>query len=219
MPAIRTDFSIPACVTPAEFVWIPSPEPGVERVMLDRLGDEVAVATSLVRYGPGSRFGAHGHAFGEEFLVLEGEFGDEHGRFPAFTYVRNPPGTAHTPFAEPGCVIFVKLRQFDITDQTPLVARLDDSVPDTGVVVRPLHRFGDEAVDWIGVAAGAACVLPPCDQVQEVLVADGEFDYGGRTLAPWSWVRVANGQGIALRALQAGRLLHKLRPAIALTMR
>jgi hypothetical protein len=217
MPEIRTDFSQPACVTPAEFQWIPSPEPGVERVMLDRIGDEVAVATSLVRYGPGAKFGKHEHAFGEEFLVLDGEFGDEHGRYPAFTYVRNPPGSGHSPFAEPGCVIFVKLRQFDITDQRQAVVRLDDPIPAAGCAVRELHRFGDEAVDWIGVATGASWEVPAGERVQEVLVADGEFTCAGRTLGPWSWLRLPVGQGATLHAIRGGRLLHKVRPAVALT--
>jgi hypothetical protein len=219
LPEIRADFSQPACVTPAEFVWVPSPEPGVERVMLDRVGDEVALATSLVRYAPGSRFPAHGHAFGEEFLVLDGEFGDEHGRYPAFTYVRNPPGSGHTPFVEPGCTIWVKLRQFDITDLTQQESRLADPIPRTGVRARSLHRFGDEAVDWLCCAAGADIELPARDQVQELLVADGEFEYQGRALAAWSWIRVPAGQGLLLRALRDGRLLHKVRPRVALTPR
>jgi len=43
--------------------------------MLDRVGDEVAVATSLVRYDAGSTFPDHVHELGEEYIVLEGEFG------------------------------------------------------------------------------------------------------------------------------------------------
>jgi hypothetical protein len=66
--------------------------PGVERMMLDRIGDEVARATSLVRYAPNSTFSPHVHGGGEEFFVLEGEFGDEHRTYPAGTYVRNPIG-------------------------------------------------------------------------------------------------------------------------------
>jgi len=219
MPAIRADFSSTVWVTPETFQWIPSPESGVERVMLDRLGDEVAVATSLVRYRPGSSFPPHSHAFGEEFLVLEGEFGDEHGRYPVLTYVRNPPGSRHTPFAEPGCVIFVKLRQFDLADREAMVLRLDDAVPDAGLRVRPVHRFGQEAVDWIVAAAGAVCELPARACVQEILVIDGEFEWEGRTLAPWSWLRVPAGVNLRLRAASAGRLLHKVRPAVALTER
>jgi len=50
--------------------------------MLDRIGDEVARATSIVRYAPHSRFSAHTHGGGEEFLVLDGVFQDEHGDYP-----------------------------------------------------------------------------------------------------------------------------------------
>jgi anti-sigma factor ChrR (cupin superfamily) len=92
--------------------WVPSPEAGVERRMLDRVGGEVARATSLVRYGPGARFAEHAHGGGEEFLVLEGVFSDERGDYPAGTYVRNPPGSRHRPFSRGGCTLFVKLHQF-----------------------------------------------------------------------------------------------------------
>ena len=107
---IRADLTLPACQHPEDWTWVDSPQPGVARVMLDRVGDEVAVATSIVRYQPGSRFPAHLHARGEEFIVLEGEFADEHGRYPAGSYVRNPPGSRHAPFSDPGCMIWVKLR-------------------------------------------------------------------------------------------------------------
>src|SRR5262249_41939751 len=109
---VRDDMAVTAWVAPDQRRWTPSPEPGVERVMLDRVGDEVAVATSIVRYRSGSRFARHVHERGEEFFVLDGVFQDEHGDYPAGTYVRNPPGTSHTPFSDPGCLLFVKLRQF-----------------------------------------------------------------------------------------------------------
>ena len=86
--------------------------PGVSRRMLDRVGDEVARATSIVRYDPGSQFSSHVHSGGEEFLVLSGVFQDEHGDFPVGTYVRNPINTEHTPASNEGCEIFVKLWQF-----------------------------------------------------------------------------------------------------------
>ena len=91
--------------------WIASPMAGVDRRMLDRIGAEVARATTIVRYAEGSRFSEHTHSGGEEFIVLEGIFQDEHGDYHAGTYVRNPPTTAHTPRSEMGCTIFVKLCQ------------------------------------------------------------------------------------------------------------
>jgi anti-sigma factor ChrR (cupin superfamily) len=109
---INADFDRRVVIDTGAQPWITSPEPGVERRPLDRVGGEVARATSLVRYAPGSSFSAHEHGGGEEFLVLEGVFDDEHGRYPAGTYVRNPPGSRHRPFTDDGCVLFVKLRQF-----------------------------------------------------------------------------------------------------------
>jgi anti-sigma factor ChrR (cupin superfamily) len=86
----------------AALPWTPSPMAGVERRMLDRRGGEVARATSIVRYAPGSRFERHSHGGGEEILVLEGTFSDALGHYPAGTYLRNPAGSAHRPSSESG---------------------------------------------------------------------------------------------------------------------
>ena len=122
---LNSDFRTRAAVHAARLNWTPSPIPGVDRRMLDRIGDEVARATSIVRYAPHSRFSAHTHGGGEEFLVLDGVFQDEHGDYPTGTYVRNPPTTSHTPGSEPGCTLFVKLWQFDPDDREPV--RVDTS--------------------------------------------------------------------------------------------
>jgi anti-sigma factor ChrR (cupin superfamily) len=115
---LNADFTKRAIVHAATLDWKASPMPGVERRMLDRIGDEVARATSIVRYAPGSHFSPHMHGGGEEFLVLEGVFQDEHGDFPSGCYVRNPPGSRHTPGSTLGCTMFVKLWQFDLADHT-----------------------------------------------------------------------------------------------------
>ncbi len=81
---------------------------GVERRLLDRRGAELARATSIVRYAPGSRFERHSHGGGEEILVLEGIFQDDHGTYPAGSWLGNPPGSIHRPWSEPGCTIWVK---------------------------------------------------------------------------------------------------------------
>jgi anti-sigma factor ChrR (cupin superfamily) len=74
---LNDDFTARALVRFAENDWVASPMPGVERKMLDRIGDEVARATTIVRFAPGSAFSAHTHDGGEEYLVLEGTFQDE----------------------------------------------------------------------------------------------------------------------------------------------
>ena len=119
--------------------------------MLDRIGDEVARATSIVRYAPNSTFSAHVHTGGEEFLVLDGVFQDEHGDFPAGSYIRNPPQSKHTPGSAPGCMIFVKLWQFDLDDRTHVridtnkMAYIADGTR-TGVEIMPLFRDDREDV-------------------------------------------------------------------------
>ena len=88
---IAADFSKRVVVHSEKLAWVASPMAGVDRRALDRVGDEVARATTIVRYAPGSEFSPHTHTGGEEFVVLEGVFQDEHGDFPAGSYIRNPP--------------------------------------------------------------------------------------------------------------------------------
>ena len=107
---IHSDYSKRVVINHHDLPWVQSPESGIERRMLDRLGDEVAKATSIVRYQPGSKFQTHTHEFGEEILVMNGAFSDESGDYPAGTYIMNPPGSSHAPFSESGCTLFVKLR-------------------------------------------------------------------------------------------------------------
>ena len=105
---LNADLTQRAVLNTIAQAWLPSPMPGVERRMLDRCGGEVARATSIVRYAPGSRFARHSHGGGEEILVLEGVFQDEHGSYPAGSWLRNPPGSVHRPWSEAGCTIWVK---------------------------------------------------------------------------------------------------------------
>jgi len=102
--------------------WAPSPSGSVWRKRVHLVGPpESGQVTSVVRYEPRSRFPAHDHPDGEEILVLEGVFSDEHGDWPAGTYLLNPEGFRHAPFSEPGCVLFVKLRQYPGRDRRHVV--------------------------------------------------------------------------------------------------
>ena len=113
---LNSDFSIPAHADTANMPWQDSPQSGVQRRMLDRIGDEVARATSLVRFEAGAVFPRHVHELGEEFFVLWGVFEDSDDVYPAGTYARHPPGSSHAPWSKRGCVLLVKLRQFDPAD-------------------------------------------------------------------------------------------------------
>lgn len=114
---INADFTRPAVVAPHEYQWVASPQTGVDRVMLDRVGAERARATSIVRYAPNSYFPSHLHPGGEEILVLSGTFSDEVGDYPAGWYLRNPPGSSHRPSSTEGATIFVKLQQMPACEQ------------------------------------------------------------------------------------------------------
>ena len=148
--------------------------------MLDRIGDEVARATSLVRFAPNSAFDAHTHGGGEEYLVLEGVFSDEAGDYPAGTYVRNPIGTAHRPHIGPeGATILVKLHQFveDDTEQKVVDTRAAGFVPGplAGVEVLPLHSVPSEEVTLQRWAPGSVLPSHAHPGGQEVFVLEGSF--------------------------------------------
>jgi len=173
--------------------WTASPMPGVERRMLERDGEEVARATSIVRYRAGSRFARHEHALGEEFLVLEGTFADELGAYPAGTYVRNPPGSGHAPWSEDGCVLFVKLRQFHPKDRTRVVidTRTAEWFPGLakGIAVLPLHGFASERVSLVRWAPQTRFMVHAHPGGEEVFVLDGAIEDEEGRYAAGSWLR------------------------------
>lgn len=210
---LRADFTVAETVDLADVAWIASPMPGVERKMLDRIGGEVARATSVVRYAPRSRFSAHTHDGGEEFLVLDGTFGDEHGRYPRLTYVRNPPGTSHSPIVEEGCVILVKLRQFATDDLTPVC--LDTTPPDAwratapGLQIFPLHSHQNEVVRLERLAAGTLIDREVGPGGMEAFLVDGSVEWAGRPHRAWTWFREPAGSRLSLRALDASLLYIK----------
>lgn len=207
---LNADLSRPAWALLDDLPWRPSPDGSVERRMLDRIGDEVARATSVVRYPPGSRFPAHRHDLGEEFLVMQGVFSDEHGDYPAGTYVRNPPGSSHSPFSEPGCVLFVKLRQFardDLRQFSVDTRNAEWSETGPGVSALALHRHGDEVVSMTRLAAGGALTDETWPGGVEILVLGGGIEDGDRHYPENSWIRLPPGSRSHL-ASKTGALLY-----------
>ncbi|MBU2944761.1 cupin domain-containing protein [Shimia thalassica] len=198
---LNADFKKRVVVHSDQIDWVASPMPGVDRRMLDRLGAEVARATSIVRYAPNSKFSAHTHTGGEEFIVLEGVFQDEHGDFPAGTYVRNPPTSAHTPGSEGGCTIFVKLWQFDPEDRTQFRKSMADELnaPVDGVATAVLHRDARETVTYSHLDAGAVLANTDTGGI-EMLVIDGEVTQDTDTLGKGGWLRLPEGQALSITA-------------------
>ncbi len=207
---LNEDLSRPVLIHAGQMPWAPSPQPGVERRLLARSGAEVARAVSLVRYAPGSRFPAHRHPGGEEILVLEGVFQDEHGDYPAGTYLRNPPGTTHAPASQEGCVLFVRLWHHRMGDRQQRVIR-----PGGGQVasLQPgqthaaiLFDDGHEQVrleDW----RSEARVTHPNPRGLELLLVAGSLTIGGETLGPQGWLRLPAGIPLNARSGPEGARL------------
>ncbi|WP_339720635.1 cupin domain-containing protein [uncultured Paraglaciecola sp.] len=205
---IAADFSQRVVVHSESLEWIPSPMPGVDRRPLDRVGDEIARATSIVRYAPDSEFSPHVHTGGEEFIVLDGVFQDEHGDFPTGSYIRNPPQSRHQPGSKNGCVIFVKLWQFQMENRTQIRLQTDFMAkiahPDfSKVAVTPLYKDAFEEVSLLYFEPEAEISL----NVQggaELLVLEGTLDEQSDTLVKESWLRVPINSEIKAKAGNKG---------------
>ena len=176
-----------------ELVWQTSPAAGVMRKYLDRVGDEVARASSIVRYEPNTSFEQHAHDGGEEILVLDGCVSDEKGDYSAGMYLRNPPGSRHTPFSKDGCILFVKLRQFEQTDSQELRinTRISDWYPGLvpGLSVMPLHEhqgISTALVRWAPNTVFNPHVHPGGE---EIYVLDGVFHDEFGVYPKGSWIR------------------------------
>ncbi len=198
---LHSDFSQRVLVHSAEMPWQHSPSAGVDRRMLDRIGGEVARATTIVRFAPGHSFSPHTHGGGEEYVVLEGVFQDEHGDYPTGTYVRNPPTSRHTPSSDAGCTILVKLWQFDPDDRTQFSKDMAEGLAPAGdgVMSAELHRDGRETVRYFEVNPGASLRVDAPGGI-EVLVLDGSLTESGDGLLHGSWLRLPDGQSFAASA-------------------
>jgi len=204
---INADFSERMVMATNDMPWIPSPQAGVERRMLDRIGGEVARATSLVRYAAASTFPAHDHALGEEFLVLDGVFSDEHGDYPAGTYVRNPPLSRHSPRTAPGCTILVKLRQMTLSEQTRTVIDTTTAnwqpAQQAGLTTLPLFQVaGGERVALERLDAGAALGESDCAGGEEIFILSGDLHDESGAYGAGTWIR--NPAGVRRRLGSAG---------------
>ncbi len=190
----NAEFDQRVVLKPENYQWVASPMPGVERMMLDRVGGEVARATSIVRYQPDSTFPAHTHNGGEEYLVLDGVFADEHGEYPKGSYVRNPIGTSHSPHVGgQGATIFVKLHQFssEDTEQKVINTATSQWLPGLvdGLSVMPLHDFATEHTALVKWQPNTRFNAHYHWGGEEILVLEGTFYDEHGEYPQGSWLR------------------------------
>lgn len=207
---INMDFSKTVHVNTLECDWVASPKAGVWRKPLAREEAERGHATSIVRYEPGASFHSHNHPGGEEILVLEGTFSDETGDFGRGTYFRNPAGFVHAPFSNEGCLILVKLHQFDEQDQARIslqTAAQSWRQVAKGVEIMCLHQHQQERVELVRLQAHAAMELQSLAAIEGYLLEGGVEVAGDESrscLSAGSWWRTPRLQTIT--ALQPSLL-------------
>ena len=187
---LNMDFNSTVVINSDHLDWIASPRAGVWRKPLAREEAERGHATSIVRYDAGASFPDHGHPLGEEILVLDGIFSDETGDYPAGTYFRNPPGFRHSPFSEHGCVILVKLHQFQDGDHAHITMDTNAGEWQIGqgnLKVLPLHEYGSESVALVHWPAGEKFHRHVHTGGEEIFVIRGEFidEYGRYPAGTW----------------------------------
>lgn len=208
---VNPDFSRRVVITPEQYRWFASPQDGVERMMLDRLGGEQARATSIVRYAKASRFPRHTHPGGEEILVLSGTFSEEGRDYPAGWYLRNPPGSSHHPSSRDGTTLLVKLRQMPSSETQ--VIRVDTRDPSrwtthSGRKACLLFADAVERVTIERLAAGERLFGHPIAGGAEVLVLEGGLNEGADGYACGSWIRLPAGEHTDFLASANGATLY-----------
>ncbi len=193
---LNMDFDRSVVIDTRSMDWEASPSPGVWRKPLAREAAEHGHTTSVVRYDPGSNFAPHAHPLGEEILVLEGTFADDHGEYPAGTYLRNPPGSTHSPRSDDGCVLLVKLDQFDPEDLDPVCIDTNRQpwLPGDGrLEIMLLHDFGYESVVLQKWPASARASPHQHFGGEEIFVISGAlYDEYGEYPAG-TWLRLPHG--------------------------
>lgn len=190
---INHDFSRRASVTPENYQWVCSPQAGVDRIMLDRIGEEKARATSIVRYHPNTTFPEHAHPDGEEIYVISGTFSEGDNDYPAGWYMRNPPDSTHRPASVEGAVIFVKLRQMGPGDNSHV--RLDTNNPANWFstpegAICPLFENAHERVSLRRMSQGRSLTFSKADGGAEILLLEGQLSEGSIIYATGSWIRL-----------------------------
>jgi anti-sigma factor ChrR (cupin superfamily) len=191
--SINMDRSLRVAIETAAMAWEASPSAGVRRKKLEREAAESGQVTSVVRYEPGSRFPPHLHPGGEEIFVLRGVFEDEHNRYPAGTYLRNPPGTRHAPGSEDGCDLLVKLNMFDSEDLQPACIQTEAAewfpglVP--GLSVMPLHSYKTENTALVRWAPETRFKPHTHPGGEEIFVLSGVFEDEQGVYPQGTWLR------------------------------
>ncbi|MBV7316373.1 cupin domain-containing protein [Shewanella sp. NIFS-20-20] len=208
------DFSQAVVIKGGDIPFTPTPMVGVERMMFERIGDEVARrATSCVRYQAGSQFSAHVHSGGEEYLVLRGTFSDESGDFPQGWYVRNPVGSRHAPFTHEGCEILVKLAQMPVDETANFsmdTQEGDWALQAGGMRELTLWQSAFEHTSLRQLPSHYQGEPEQFDEVFELFVIAGDIRLNEHQLGARSWLRLPAHHPIAMSSVTGATVYIKI---------
>ena len=193
---LNADFSRAAIVLPKDYQWVNSPQAGVDRMPLDRLGGEKARATSIVRYAPDSFFPQHKHPGGEEIFVLSGTFSEDHDDYPAGWYLRNPPGSSHRPSSQEGAIIFVKLGQMELGETGRVRINTQDPASWQRVHGRDICRLFSSHTEQVSVQRLEPGKTPWIESAHgaEILVLAGQLATEHHTYDRCTWMRLPSSE-------------------------
>jgi len=188
---LNMDFSKVVAIQTLDRDWVASPAPGVWRKPLAREDAERGHATSIVKYEAGAAFSVHGHPKGEEILVLQGVFSDDSGDYPAGTYFRNPEGFSHAPYSKEGCVILVKLHQFQPQDRAHICIDTRSALAQQPGVCKQLllHQFGAEKVEMFRCVADSELDLSSAVDGLEIYLISGCLADKNSIYYAGQWIR------------------------------
>ena len=192
---INADLNQQVVIDTANMEWQPSPSGTVWRKPLYREGGEFGPVTSIVKYDAGGKFRTHSHPQGEEIFVLEGEFCDDHGRYPAGTYLLNPDGTQHAPYSDQGCILLVRLRQYDGEDRKQVLINTNETSWHQGMVegltVLPLYSQMDYPENMALVRWRPETYFPQHTHPggEEIFVIEGTFEDDHGVYPQGTWIR------------------------------
>ena len=81
---------------------------GIGKLKIFPLHNHQNESTALVWWPQNEVFQIHSHSGGEEIVVIKGRFIDEHGEYPAGSWLRKPHMSKHLPRVEEETLILVK---------------------------------------------------------------------------------------------------------------
>lgn len=190
---LNMEFSQRIVVETSKAEWLASTHGGVFRIPLESAATESGLATSLVRYEAGSSLQSDPNLMGQEIFVIDGVFSDETGDYPAGTYLRNSPGSSHSPFSKDGCILFVKLNQFNPHDYSRIIINTNDPQGwrpgQGGLKVFPLHSFHAEGTALVWWPAGEKFLPHRHYGGEEIFVLSGVFQDEHGQYPKGTWLR------------------------------